>query len=142
MISEEEVMNINYIVTGLFVLLILYYNWKVKADPIPSELPWVPIQVGKARSFVNQVRDAGMFTEMTRRQAVIGNPDGRYGSLDFLLTGICVCPPKDVCPPAPDVVWYGENADDDVCDIVDAGGAAGMYDIVNFGTAEPNACDT
>lgn len=135
-------MNINYIVTGLLVLLFTFYLVKSQTtETIPTNLPWVPIQVGKTRSFVNQIRDAGMFTETTRRQAVIGNPDGRYGSLDFLLTGICVCPPKPVCPPAPNVVWSDGAADTEICDIVDAGGAAGMYEFINVGGAEPNACD-
>lgn len=147
-------MNINHLVMGLIVIVISYYAYTGflnRDKPPPSELPWVPIQTGKSRSFVNQVRDAGMFTEATRRKAIIRNPDAKFGNKDitngsmewYFLSSVCVCPDriKPVCPPAPDVVWYGDGADDEICDIVDAGGAGGVYDIVDFGGAEPNACD-
>lgn len=147
-------MNINLLVVGLIAVLVSYYAYTGflnRDKPPPSELPWVPIQVGKSRSFVNQVRDAGMFTEATRRKAIIRNPDAKFSYKDstngamewYFLSSVCVCPGriKPICPSAPDVVWSDGDANDEICDIVDAGGAAGMYDIVNFGGAEPNACD-
>jgi hypothetical protein len=93
-----------------------------------------------------------MYIEAVRRKAIISNPDAVYGykgstngSLEWnFLTGVCVCPPrgKAVCPPAPDVIWSNGDADDDICDNVDAGGAFGGYDTVDFGgAADGNVCD-
>ena len=117
---------------------------------IPTELPWVPIQVGKTKVYTNQTRDAGMYIERQRRIAIIQNQSGNVGykgstngSLEWnFLTGICVCPPRGpVCPPAPNVIWSDGDANDEICDIVDAGGAFGGYDVVDFGGADANVCD-
>ena len=144
-------MNINVIVLGLLFTVIGLYSWRAylhQDDAPPSFLPWVPIQVGKERSFVNQTRDAGMFIERTRRTAIISNQPSIFsykgstnGYLEYGLSGICVCPPKPICPVAPNVVWSDGDADDEICDIVDAGGAFGMYDAVDFGGAAGNDCD-
>ena len=144
-------MNINVIVLGLLFTVIGLYSWRAylhQDDAPPSFLPWVPIQVGKERSFVNQTRDAGMFIERTRRTAIISNQPSTFsykgstnGYLEYGLSGICVCPPKPICPVAPNVVWSDGDADDEICDIVDAGGAFGMYDAVDFGGAAGNDCD-
>lgn len=144
-------MNINVIVLGLLFTVIGLYSWRAylhQDDAPPSFLPWVPIQVGKERSFVNQTRDAGMFIERTRRTAIISNQSfvpsykgSTNGYLEYGLSGICVCPPKPICPVAPNVVWSDGDADDEICDIVDAGGAFGMYDAVDFGGAAGNDCD-
>lgn len=133
----------------MFTLLGLY-SWKAYTTPesTPNFLPWVPIQVGKQRSFVNQTRDAGMFIERTRRTAIISNQSfipsykgSTNGYLEYGLSGICVCPPKPVCPVAPNVVWSDGDADDEICDNIDAGGAFGGYDVVDFGGAAGNDCD-
>ena len=144
-------MNINVIVLGLLFTVLGFYSWRAylhQNDAPPSFLPWVPIQVGKERSFVNQTKDAGMFIERTRRTAIISNPSTFFsykastnGYLEQGLTGICVCPPKPICPVAPNVVWSDGDADDEICDIVDSGGAFGMYDAVDFGGAAGNDCD-
>ena len=144
-------MNINVIVLGLLFTVIGLYSWRAylhQDDAPPSFLPWVPIQVGKERSFVNQTRDAGMFIERTRRTAIISNQSfvpsykgSTNGYLEYGLSGICVCPPKPICPVAPNVVWSDGDADDEICDVVDAGGAFGMYDAVDFGGAAGNDCD-
>lgn len=144
--------NINVIVVLLLTTIVGMYSWKAffrKEDEAPSQLPWVPIDVNKPRSFVNQTRDAGMFTERARRTAIIGNPSGLYGhkgstngSLEYFLTSICVCPPKQVCPAEPTpVIWSNGDANDDICDIVDSGGAFGGYDAVDSGGAFGNVCD-
>ena len=120
--------------------------------PPPSQLPWVPIDVNKQRSFVNQTRDAGMFIENSRRLAIIGGHCGgspfsykgsTNGSLEsYFLTALCpVPPPRDICPPAPNVIWSDGDANDEICDIIDAGGAGGMYDVVDLGGAAGNVCD-
>jgi hypothetical protein len=144
-------MNINLIVLGVLFTLLGLYSWKAyttSSGSTPNFLPWVPIQVGKQRSFVNQTRDAGMFIERTRRAAIISNPSTFFsfkgstnGYLEHGLTGILVGIPKPVCPVAPNVVWSDGDADDDICDNVDAGGAFGGYDVIDFGGAAGNDCD-
>ena len=144
-------MNINVIVLGLLFTVIGLYSWRAylhQDDAPPSFLPWVPIRVGKERSFVNQTRDAGMFIERTRRAAIISNPSTFFsykastnGYLEHGLTGILVGAPKPICPVAPNVILSNGDADDDICDIVDSGGAFGMYDVVDFGGAAGNECD-
>ena len=144
-------MNINVIVLGLLFTVLGFYSWKAyttSSESTPNFLPWVPIQVGKQRSFVNQTPDAGMFIERTRRAAIISNPSTFFsykgstnGYLEHGLTGILVGIPKPVCPVAPNVVWSDGDADDDICDNVDAGGAFGGYDVIDFGGAAGNDCD-
>ncbi len=147
-------MDINAIVLLLMASVVGFYTWRAflhKDDPLPSGLPWVPIDANKHRSFVSMTRDAGMYTERTRRTAIISNPNANYGykgstngSLEWnFLTSICVCPPRGeaVCPPAPNVVWSDGDAGDEICDGVDAGGAFGGYDAVDFGGAGGNDCD-
>lgn len=148
-------MNINVIVVALLTTILGLYSWRAflhKDDPIPSELPWVPIDANKPRSFVNKTNDAGMYVERMRRTAIIGNPSGSVGykgstngSLEWnFLTSICVCPSREkpVCPsePAP-VIWSNGDADDAICDVVDAGGAFGGYEVVDAGGAFGNVCE-
>lgn len=143
-------MNINVIVLALLTAIIGLYTWKAflrTDDSAPSQLPWVPIDVNKPRSFVNQTRDAGMYTERARRVAIISNPQPFYGfkgstngSLEWnFLTSVCVCPPRGpVCPPDNYVLDDGGNATSDVCDYIDGNGT----DVFDGGGAGPNACDT
>jgi len=145
-------MNINILVMGLMSLLLGVFAWRAWSygpdTPEPNFLPWVPIDVRKNKVYVSQTRDAGMFTERQRRVAVIGNRSGLFsykdstnGYLEYALTALCVCPPKDVCPPAPDVIWDGGNATSEVCDIVDGGDATTETEAVDFGNALTNVCD-
>lgn len=146
-------MNINVLVVALLTTIIGLYSWRAflhQNEPPPSQLPWVPLDVNKPRSFVNKTSDAGLHIERVRRTAIIGNPSGKVsykgstnGSLEWnFLTSVCVCPPRgNVCPPAPNVVWSDGGANDEICDNVDAGGAFGMYDVVDFGGAGANDCD-
>jgi hypothetical protein len=152
-------MDINAIVLLLMASVVGFYTWQAflhKDDPAPSALPWVPIDVNKHRSFVSMTRDAGMFTERTRRCTIINSGRGgatqfkqkgsTNGSLEWLfLTGVCpgrpLVPGEAICPPAPKVVWSDGDADDEICDGVDAGGAFGGYDAVDFGGAGGNDCD-
>jgi hypothetical protein len=119
-------MNINILVMLLLTSLVGFYSWKSflrKDDSAPSQLPWVPIDVNKRRSFVNQTRDAGMFTERQRRVAIIGvnscgvdmkPPSQKHfnnGVMETFLTGICavtkvsVIPPIPPTPPSPSFGW-------------------------------------
>ena len=147
-------MNINLIAVGLLFVVFasyLYTGWKNRDKPPPSELPWVPIQVGKSRSFVNQVRDAGMFTERTRRVAIIGgnscgvnmkpfsNKSFSNGVMETFLTAICpaVFKPKPVCPPEPEKVALDGGDADDTCEIIYDGNSGELFD---FGNAIGNVC--
>lgn len=146
-------MNINILVMGILTLIVGGYVWKawsVPPDaPIPHFLPFVPIDVRKNKVYVSQTKDAGMFIERQRRTAIIGNSSrlvgykgSDNGSLEFGLTGICVCPYK-ICPAEPEaVIWDANGAEPEICDIVDAGGAFGGYDVVDAGGAVGNVCDT
>ena len=144
-------MDINVFAIMLMTTILGLYSWRAylhQNDYIsPINLPWVPINVNKSRSFVNQTRDAGMYVERQRRSAVISGPslfsykDSTNGSLDYYLTGILIGDPKPICPVAPNVIWSVGGAADDVCDNVDAGGAFGMYDVIDFGGAVGNDCD-
>lgn len=145
-------MDINFIAVGLMTLLMGFYSWKAWTMPpeahIQHFLPFTPIDVRKTKIYVSKTRDASMFTERARRVASIGNKDRGFsykgstnGYLDAFLTAICVCPPKEVCPPAPNVIWDGGNATSEVCDIVDGGNADTEADTVDFGNAFTNVCD-
>jgi hypothetical protein len=145
-------MNINAIVMGLMALMVGAFAWKMWTMPSDAHmhnfLPFVPIDVRKTKVYVSQTRDAGMFTERQRRVAVIGNRQGTFsykdstnGYLEYALTALCVCPPKNVCPPAPNVIWDGGNATSEVCDIVDGGNAMTEAEAVDFGNAQANVCD-
>jgi hypothetical protein len=148
-------MNINVLVVALLTTIIGFYSWRAflhQNEPPPSQLPWVPLDVNKPRSFVNKTSDAGLHIERVRRTAIIGNPSGSVsykgstnGSLEWnFLTSVCVCPPRkgDICPPEPiPVILSNGDADDEICDNVDAGGAFGGYDVIDFGGATGNVCD-
>lgn len=146
-------MNINVIVVALLSAVIGLYSWRAflhQDEPPPSQLPWVPLDVNKPRSFVNKTSDAGLHIERVRRSAIIGNPSGAVsykgstnGSLEWnFLTSVCVCPPRgNVCPPETPVIWSNGDANDEICDIVDAGGAFGGYEVVDGGGATGNVCD-
>jgi hypothetical protein len=145
-------MNINVIAMGILALILGGYAWKAYMTPVdapsPHFLPFVPLDVRKNKVYVSQTKDAGMFIERQRRVAIIGNQSrlvgykgSDNGSLEFGLTSICVCPPKQVCPSEPSpVIWSNGDADDVICDNVDAGGAFGLYEEIDFGGAAGNVC--
>ena len=146
-------MGINEAVLSMLGVMILWRSvrafLRLEEGKEPDMLPWVPIDVRKSKVYVSKTKDAGMYIERQRRTAIISNPDlkpsykaSTNGSLEYFLTSICVCPPKQVCPPNPDpVIWSNGDADDEICDTIDAGGAFGGYDVVDFGGAGANVCD-
>lgn len=141
-------MNINVLVLGLLALLLGSYAWKAYQTPVDAPeqhfLPFVPIDVRKTKVYVSPTKDASMYTERTRRTAIIRNPQGVYGSKDStngslewnFLTSVCVCPSRIVCPP-PEFIADAGNATSEVCDIIDGSGA----DVLDFGDSGANVCD-
>ncbi len=141
-------MNINVLVMALLATIIGMYTWKAylhKGDSPPNQLPWVPIDANKPRSFVNKTSDAGLYIERVRRTAIIGNPSGAVsykgstnGSLEWnFLTSVCVCPPRYAVCPAPEYIADAGNATSDVCDILDGEGT----EVLDFGDSGANVCD-
>jgi hypothetical protein len=151
-------MNINVLVVVLLGSLIGFYSWKSffrVSDEEPSRLPWVPIDVNKRRSFVNQTRDAGMFTERQRRVAIIGSnscgvdmrpPVQKHfgnGVMESFLTGICAVAKKVPVPPIPspsfgwDVIVDGTYANNILQSVVLEGNVPGNYTIID-GNPRPN----
>lgn len=136
-------MSINAIAIALMVAVIGLNSWRAylhQDDVMPTKLPWVPIQVGKQRSFVNQQRDAGMYVEKVRRSAILTNQshlfshkDSTNGYLEYGLTSILVGAPKPVVEP--EIIWSGGDADDQISDIVDGGNAFSLFDAIDFGNA-------
>lgn len=149
-------MNINVIVVALMTAIVGLYSWKAflhQNDPPPSQLPWVPIDANKHRSFVNQTRDAGMFTERTRRVAIIGanncgvdmkSPFQKHfsnGVVETFLTGICAVtkavpvPPLPPVPPSPsfefDTTIDGTFADNSLQDITVEGNGGERFIIID-----------
>lgn len=150
-------MNINVLVMALLGAVIGLYTWRAflhQNEPPPSQLPWVPIDANKQRSFVNQTRDAGMFTERTRRVAIIGanncgvnmkSPSQKHfsnGVVETFLTGICAvtksvppAPPIPPTPPSPsfgwDVIVDGTFADNSLQDVIVEGNGAANYVIID-----------
>jgi len=145
-------MGINVSVLSMLGVMILWMSvrafLRLEDGKEPNVLPWVPIDVRKTKVYVSKTKDAGMYIERQRRTAIIGNPDlkpsykaSTNGSLDYFLTAICICPPKQVCPSEPEpVIWSNGDADDVICDNVDAGGAFGLYEEIDFGGAAGNVC--
>jgi hypothetical protein len=147
MISKARTMGINAIVLALLTIALAVhamYVYRSQETP-PDKLPWVPIQAGKTRSFHSQTRDASMYTERTRRTAIISNPDlvvgnksSTNGSLEWnFLTGICVCPPRKrkICPTIFEVS-DGQYVDADSCNVLDGMGT----DILDLGDAFTDTC--
>lgn len=115
------------VAVGLLVTNALY-----KAETPNPELPpfLVPVETGKTKKYVSMTRDAGMYTERTRRSAIIGIPDPRYGykgstngSLEWnFLTSVCTtCQFPRVCPTVYETL-KGGDAGADTCIVIDANG--------------------
>jgi hypothetical protein len=145
-------MNINVLVMGILALILSGYAWKAYTTPVDAPelhfLPFVPIDVRKTKVYVSQTKDAGMYIERQRRLAILQNKPfvpsykgSTNGYLEFGLSGVGYRPPEAVCPPEPEpVIWSNGDADDVICDNVDAGGAFGLYEEIDFGGAAGNVC--
>ena len=142
-------MNINFIASALMALVMmnLVYQSHLNAPLAPQVHTFPPpLSVGKERSF-SSGRDASMFTQQVRRQAIVNT---HYASPNLILresnhtsgftngvleiysiTSIC----QRVCAAAVDVVVAvcnpildGGNADTENCDILDGNGGSVVLD--------------
>jgi hypothetical protein len=138
-------MNINLVLIGLMVVAVglhLSHAFFSLDKPPPSQLPWVPISVGKQRSFHSQTRDASLYTQTARRLAIINggyshtDKGSSNGSLEYyFLTALCPARPV-VCPVYINEVEDGGNANTESCVVFDENEG----DLVDFGNADTNVC--
>ncbi len=148
-------MNINFIASALMALVMmnLVYQSHLNAPLAPQVHTFPPpLSVGKERSF-SSGRDASMFTQQVRRQAIVNS---HYASPNLILresnhtsgftngvleiysiTGICqrVCAAfvEAVCNPVLD----GGNADTENCEVLDGNGGSVVLD---GGTSQTVVC--
>ena len=148
-------MNINFIATALMALAMmnLMYQSHLNAPLAPKVHTFPPpLSVGKERSF-SSGRDASMYTQQVRRQAVV---NAHYASPNLVLresnhtsgftngvleiysiTSICqrVCAAvvDAICNPVLD----GGNADTENCEVLDGNGGTVVLDA---GTSQTVVC--
>lgn len=150
---------INFIATALMALVMmnLVYQSHLHSPQAPDVHVFPPpLSVGKQRSF-SSGRDASMFTQQVRRQAIVNS---HYGSPNLVLresnhtsgftngvveiysiTGICnrICAAvvSAVCDPILDA----GTSTDEFCEVLDGGDAAGSGDVVlDAGTSQTVVC--
>jgi hypothetical protein len=150
-------LNINFIASALMALLMmnLVYQSHLNAPLAPEVRSFPPpLSVGKERSF-SSGRDASMYTQQVRRQAVV---NAHYASPNLILresnitsgftngvleiysiTSICqrVCAAvvDAVCNPVLD----GGNADTENCEVLDGNGGTGAV-VLDAGTSQTVVC--
>jgi hypothetical protein len=147
--------SLNFIGTTLLALIVanLFISASANAPSVP-EMHFIapPISVGKQRSF-SSGRDASMFTQQVRRQAIVNT---HYGSPGYILREsnhtsgftngvveiysimsvcqrVCVAAVNAVCNPILDGGFSG----DEVCEVLD-GGEDGV--VLDGGNAETVVC--
>jgi hypothetical protein len=153
-------LSLNFIGTAFLALVManLYIQAQLNAPQAPEvHVMTPPLAMGKERSF-SSGRDASMFTQQVRRQAVV---NGHYGSPNLVLresnhtsgftngvleiysiTGICqrVCAALEavvvVCSPVLD----GGNAATDNCQILDGNGGGSGGVVLDAGNAQTVVC--
>lgn len=150
---------INFIATALMALVMmnLVYQSHLHSPQAPDVHVFPPpLSVGKQRSF-SSGRDASMFTQQVRRQAIVNS---HYGSPNLVLresnhtsgftngvveiysiTGICnrICAAvvSAVCDP----ILEAGTSTDEFCEVLDGGDAAGSGDVVlDAGTSQTVVC--
>lgn len=149
---------INFIASALMALVMMNLVFQAQANaPLPAQVHLFPppVSVGKQRSF-SSGRDASMFTQQVRRQAVV---NAHYGSPNLILresnhtsgftngvleiyslTGVCqrVCAAiVSACNPVLD----GGVSTDEFCEVLDGGSAAGSGNVVlDAGTSQTVVC--
>jgi hypothetical protein len=151
-------LSLNFIGTAFLALVManLYIQSQLNAPQAPEvHVMTPPLAVGKERSFSSS-RDASMFTQQVRRQAIV---NAHYGSPNLVLresnhtsgftngvleiysiTGICqrVCAAvvEAVCSPVLD----GGNATTENCQILDGNGGGSGGVVLDAGNAQTVVC--
>jgi hypothetical protein len=145
-------LSLNFIGSALLAMVIanLFISAAANAPQAPEvhTMP-APIATGKERSF-SSGRDASMFTQQVRRQAIVnahyGSPgyvlrEGTHtsgftnGVLELSLSGVCqkICASVvAVCNPILD----GGNSTDEFCQVLDGGGDV----VLDAGTSQTVVC--
>ena len=145
-------LSLNFIGSALLAMVIanLFISAAANAPQAPEvhTMP-APIATGKERSF-SSGRDASMFTQQVRRQAIVnahyGSPgyvlrEGTHtsgftnGVLELSLSGVCqkICASVvAVCNPILD----GGNSTDEFCEVLDGGGDL----VLDAGTSQTVVC--
>jgi hypothetical protein len=145
-------LSLNFIGSALLAMVIanLFISAAANAPQAPEvhTMP-APIATGKERSF-SSGRDASMFTQQVRRQAIVnahyGSPgyvlrEGTHtsgftnGVLELSLSGVCqkICASVvAVCKPILD----GGNSTDEFCEVLDGGGDL----VLDGGNAQTVVC--
>lgn len=145
-------LSLNFIGSALLAMVIanLFISAAANAPQAPEvhTMP-APIATGKERSF-SSGRDASMFTQQVRRQAIVnahyGSPgyvlrEGTHtsgftnGVLELSLSGVCqkICASVvAVCNPILD----GGNSTDEFCQVLDGGGDL----VLDAGTSQTVVC--
>jgi len=145
-------LSLNFIGSALLAMVIanLFISAAANAPQAPEvhTMP-APIATGKERSF-SSGRDASMFTQQVRRQAIVnahyGSPgyvlrEGTHtsgftnGVLELSLSGVCqkICASVvAVCNPILD----GGNSTDEFCEVLDGGGDL----VLDGGNAQTVVC--
>lgn len=145
-------LSLNFIGSALLAMVIanLFISAAANAPQAPEvhTMP-APIATGKERSF-SSGRDASMFTQQVRRQAIVnahyGSPgyvlrEGTHtsgftnGVLELSLSGVCqkICASVvAVCNPILD----GGNSTDEFCEVLDGGGDV----VLDGGNAQTVVC--
>lgn len=128
---------------------IAYASFSLRQGFVPSQLPWVPIQVGKSKTYTHKTQDASMFIEASRRRAIKGgntygrNIDPRVnfwqrgstnGTLEtFFISAVCPAL-SSVFPSA--ILYDGGTAENENRPIYDAGTSWNVGGVVlDFGDA-------
>ena len=143
-------LSLNFIGTAFLALVManLYIQAQLNAPQAPEvHVMTPPLAVGKERSF-SSGRDASMFTQQVRRQAIVnahyGSPhyvlrEGTHtsgftnGVLELSLTAVCekICAAAAaVCEPILD----GGNATTEYCEVLDGNGGGTVLDAGNAQT--------
>ena len=144
-------MNLNVICIGLMSLILAYAFYSIPAAPVKPSLPFMlaPQQVGRTKHIQSKSGDASMFTEKSRRRAIIHAMAGKRntiketrvstgstnGSLEtFFLTSIVNNPISDVVEKICYSIFDAGGVESEYCYVVDGENGEEEYDAGNANT--------
>jgi len=146
-------MNLNVICIGFMSLMIAYAFYSIPSAPVRPNLPFMlaPQQVGRTKHIQSKSGDASMFTERSRRRAIVYGMSGKRetiketrvstgstnGSLEaFFLTSIAdprIPTISEVVQKICYSIFDAGGADNEYCYVVDGDGEE-IYDAGNANT--------